>query len=148
MTIEKWSKSEDEHAKCAVDLYAKWRKCMRRIPLKEKKEPSAEPEKGTEIEKSLTKPPPLQQMAPVNRIKEETLEQKPKKSIEKLKRKREEDINPEVRAQLRQERRKRFEEQIAQEDEMRVQAQLNIDERLREALGKNLKYNCGGLIGL
>ena len=86
MTIEKWSKLEDEHAKLATDLYAKWRKCMRRIPLKEK---SAEPEKSEkEGEKSLAKPPPLQQMAPIKRLKDE--------SAPRPKRKREEEIDPKV----------------------------------------------------
>ena len=95
---------------------------MRRIPRKEVPErnvPSPEEEK----ENRESRPPPLQQMAP-------RLRRSPRLRPER-------EIDPEVRAQLRQEHRRKFEENLAEREEMAKQARDNIDARLRAALAED-----------
>lgn len=117
--IEKWSKVNDDYGEMASELCQKWKKCMRRIPLKEKPKAS-EKEIGDETPPS-NQLPQLTQMAPIRR-------RSPRLRPER------EEIDPVVRAQLRQEHRRKFEQNLAQEEELRAQTKLNIDARLRRAL--------------
>ena len=116
--VEKWSKSDDDYAEMATDLCLKWKKCMRKIPHKA---PKDNDEKLVEDSpEDLSKPPPLQQMAPKRRS--------PRSRSER------EDIDPEVRAQLKKEHRRKFEQEIEFENEQKNQAKINIDDRIRQML--------------